>query len=234
MTAVVPNTKKILCLHGFLLNGKVFSDISSPLRNKLTEAGFQLEYIDSPMRLRYKDIRYKITIPEGSNPDTLLPETRRGWYQVVKEVAGDEWYNLDKPLQFIRDYIREHGPYDGLFGFSQGSGVISALLGGDSAEQLREMNHGQDLKFVIVVSSFMAEDAHNNHARFYHNHNDINIPICHVYGLVDTILPKERSIKMLDFCNPEKTTVVEHEGGHEIPSKPVYVNAIVDFVKNQY
>ncbi len=153
---------------------------------------------------------------------------------MVKETAGDEWYNLDQPLKFLRDYIKENGPYDGLLGFSQGAGVISALLGGDSPEQLREINHGQDLRFAVVAATFMVEDTNNNHAKFYHDHNDISIPTCHIYGLSDTLVPKERSIKMLDFCVPEKTTIIEHEGGHQFPSKSAYVTSIIDFIKKQY
>lgn len=57
MTVQIP---KLLFLHGFLQNGKVFSEKSSGIRKLLKKANVQCDYIDAPVLLEMKDLPFEM------------------------------------------------------------------------------------------------------------------------------------------------------------------------------
>lgn len=72
-----------------------------------------LDYIDGPIEIKgsYDD-------SEGHH------ENQRAWYRLEPENQVIDIYNT---LNYVNSYFRDHGPFDGVLGFSQGSMLISIM-----------------------------------------------------------------------------------------------------------
>jgi hypothetical protein len=114
-------------------------------------------------------------MPLGSSEEqhkAQFPERRSQRFCWWREPSYSGW-NISVDL--LVDYIAEHGPYDGLLGFSQGSALICLVLARCSqALNLR------GIKFVILFCGYVARplDCANMHTR-------IEIPSLHVWGRAD-------------------------------------------------
>src|SRR5262249_24589066 len=108
-----------------------------------------------------------------------------------------------------------HGPFDGVFGFSQGA-ALAALLMGMSA-----LAGQPPLACAMIVGGFATGGA--THAPLYAALRADARPTLHVVGRRDGIVPPERS-RALAACFG-RAQVVEHDGGHVVAATPQVVAA---------
>ena len=114
---------KILCLPGYLQNGSTFAAKSSGIRKILTKKlDCQLDYVDP-----YHSIESwrEFSFPIAANEE----ESDKTWASIVEKGNNVRWFEhkapgvnlgLDESVNYLVDYIKQNGPYDGIIGFSQG------------------------------------------------------------------------------------------------------------------
>lgn len=222
-------TTKVLCLHGFLQNGKVFSEKSSGIRKLLKKSNIQLDYIDGPTILEKKDLPFEID-------DTK-------WQEILDASLNKAWFyhddiskNLDltEAIKTVVNHIKENGPYDGILGFSQGA-AVSTIIANTIKQLIPEHDY---FKFSITFSGYsFTEPKPDNENELqitekfqssFKVPEDLSTKCIFVYGLGDQAVPAVRS-KYLAGLYPEHIKkVFEHEGGHMVPNKKDFLKPIVD------
>lgn len=194
----------ILCLHGFAQNGKVFSVKASGIRKALKKAGYHTVFIDGPIKLTPADLPFAAS---SLGADDKAEEVDfRGWVYTQPEK-----FDIQPSLDTIKKAWEEHGPFVGIMGFSQGSGVVGALLS-TFDKVVGDEKAFEHLKFAILYSGFKLE---NPSAQHYYE-KKVTLPTLHVIGELDTLVANERSLAFAEIC--ENYTILKHPGGHYCPS----------------
>ena len=205
--AAVPpatNKLKVLCLHGYSQTGAVLRDRSGGFRKPMKKGRFAMTYPNGP---------YGCT---AQGEDILLADadlTRRAWWRGHSGLDSYEgWREASESLNKLWD--AEDGGFDGILGFSQGAAAAAMLR----AERRP--------KFAILVSGFVPRDTDAAQALLQ---GVEGIPTLHFLGLNDTLVVPSRSNALADLF--EDATVVEHAGGHCLPSGLDVRPRVVEFLR---
>ncbi|KAH3673100.1 hypothetical protein WICMUC_003933 [Wickerhamomyces mucosus] len=224
---------KVLCLHGFLQNGKIFSEKSSGLRKLLKKSNIQLDYIDGPIELTRNDLPF--IIDDDSK-----------WNEIVQSNINKAWFyhsdnsnelNIDLALETVFNYISLNGPYDGIIGFSQGA-AISCIIANTINSKLSK--HG-NFKFALHVSgySFTDKDSQNLEININENFKDLfqidkdyQTKTLFIYGENDNSVPMNRSKYLANLYPNSIKLEYKHDGGHFIPNKKEFLRPIVEEIES--
>ncbi|CAA6664362.1 unnamed protein product [Spirodela intermedia] len=125
-TATATAKPRVLCLHGFRTSGEI-------MRKQVLEKW--PEAVTSRLDLGKSDV-------EG-----IFAPPYYEWFQFDK--AFKEYRNFDECLNYIEEFMIQHGPFDGLMGFSQGA-ILSAALPGMQAKGVA-LTRVPKLKFVTII-----------------------------------------------------------------------------------
>src|ERR1700722_16254408 len=136
--------------------------------------------------------------------------------------AGDFgwWHEGFRGWERTRDWavelLRSSPRIDGIFGFSQGAALTGLLAA------LRDSRPSPlDFEFAIMVGGFTSTMP--QHAELLRH--KLTVPSVHVTGRADAIVPRRDSLLLADrFADP---LVIEHAGGHIIPSGRAVIGPIV-------
>lgn len=127
------------------------------------------------------------------------------------------WWRTDDDLRAslvgVLEFIDAYGPYDGLYGFSQGANLVAALSAPGVAETLgfrRTWNFvvcacGVDIGNAAVARLVRDGEPFENGA--------LALPSFHVIGRKDSCKPMSLALAQC-FRHP---SIVYHDGGHELP-----------------
>ncbi len=189
---------KILCLHGYHGSAVV-------LRRQLAELAAGVEglaefvFIDAPSRAA-EDFGWWHAVKDERDPAREDPGV---------DGPGRHYKGFTRTREAIVAAFAEHGPFDGVFGFSQGAALTGLLVG------LRSTERRLSFDFAIMVGGFSSNDPEL--ARLYDQRDSYGLPSLHVFGRSDGIVPRAESLELAaHFQNP---TLVEHDGGHVIPGE---------------
>lgn len=191
---------RVLCTHGYAQTGAVLRDRSGGFRKPLKKSKFECIYPDGP---------YGCT-KDGENPVAAEADlSRRAWWRGHSgqstypgwEAACDDLGRLWS----AGDHDDGGGGIDGVLGFSQGAAAAAMLTA-----RYRPA-------FGIFVAGFVPADDGAVAQLLRDGVKDI--PTLHVIGTSDTLVEPERS-HALAACF-EGSVIVEHPGGHMIPSSAV-------------
>lgn len=227
-------SNKVLCLHGFLQNGKIFSDKSSALRKLLKKNGFELDFIDAPIELEQKDLPFEIE--EDKWEEIVNAGINKAW---MYHTSISKDLNIEKALEVVSKRIEENGPYVGIIGFSQGAS-ISAII----ANTIKSKYKQDYFKFAIHISGYtFTEPKEENSDKLVITSKyleDFTPPIDDpeyktkniiIYGSNDNSVPAVRSEYLAALYPDELKSVYKHEGGHFVPTKKDFINPIIEVVK---
>ncbi|KAG6477092.1 hypothetical protein ZIOFF_063368 [Zingiber officinale] len=176
-----PRRPKFLCLHGFRTSGEIMrTQVVGKWPEEVT-ARLDLVFPDAPFPSEGK-----------SDVDGIFPPPYYEWFQFDKDFM--EYRNLDECFAYIENLMIEHGPFDGLMGFSQGLALTRVAK----------------LKYLVVIggakfqSSAVAKKAYPSP------------PDCtslHFLGDMDFLkAPGEALLE--SFVNP---FIIRHPKGHTVP-----------------
>jgi acetyl esterase/lipase len=130
-----------------------------------------------------------------------------GWWHAV----DGHCRGWSRTRDWLEELIARAGPFDGVFGFSQGAALAALLVG----------LCGLELNFAILVGGFVSSDA--EHAPLYEALAERSLPSLHIIGRSDAVVPARRSHALAaKFDRPQ---IVEHDGGHVIASTPAILRA---------
>ncbi|CAR24895.1 FSH1 domain-containing protein [Lachancea thermotolerans] len=223
---------KLLFLHGFLQNGKVFSEKSSGIRKLLKKANVQCDYIDGPTTLERKDLPFEMDDEKWQA--TVDAQLNKSWFfhsDISKEL------DLTTAIQTVSDHIKANGPYDGIVGFSQGAAVAAIIT--NRITQLVPDHPPFKVSLIFSGYSFTEPDPeHEGQLRITEKFKQDFTPapesptkMLFVYGASDQAVPATRSKYLQEIyasSSPENVKAFEHPGGHMVPNKKDIIRPIVD------
>jgi predicted esterase len=183
---------RVLCLHGYHGSARILQEQMAPLSRNLEHLA-EFVYVDAPSRA------------EGDY----------GWWHAVGDpIRYEGWI---RTRDWIRGFVGINGPFDGVFGFSQGAALAGLLVG-----------TGIPLRFAIMAGGFLADDAEL--LKIYDAKEAYKLPSVHLIGKVDSIIEPAYSFELsARFAQP---MVLEHDGGHVIPSVPSVVHGVESFLRS--
>lgn len=228
-------TTKILCLHGFLQNAKIFSEKSSGIRKLLKKLDIETKYIDGAVELEKKDLPFEID--DAKWKEVLDQDLNKAWFfhsNISKEL------DLTDAIAKVSDHIKEHGPYDGILGFSQGSALTAIIT-----NQITQLVPGHPpFKFSVIFSGYaftelVDESDESQGIQITEKYRDaFTVPenfstkTIHIFGSSDLAVPAERSKYLFNLYPEEKKIAFEHDGGHFVPNKKQFLSPVVEEIKN--
>ena len=249
-------TKRVLCFPGFLQSGKLFAEKSSGIRKLLTkQLGFELDYIDPPELIQTKEeLPFILGLTEE--------ESSTKWGEVVSNNCNRCWWKANEPgvydgfntsMDYVVDYIKKNGPFDGIIGFSQGAAM--AAMVSNSIHRLIPDHPYFD--FSLLISGFVFIDPLNDtqenrvninyqiedlqeyiskvkivsgYEQYFDVPADFKTSVLVVYGTNDNTVPPIRSL-YLSSLYKNNIHMFEHDGGHFIPNKKPFLRPIVELLK---
>lgn len=218
---ILPKKLKILALHGFRQTSANFKGRTAALRKKLSSGGdIDFLFVDGP---------HSLPLPQGL--DSAKP--RRAWLltpeqyedratmaidtsQYLRQSAG--WVETRQSLDRI---IKECGPFDGIFGFSQGAGIAAALCA----------LYPHDFRFVMCASGYIPAVPGLETLLV-----DIPTPSLHIYSTStgDCQVLGEDSCGLASAFTPENRHTVHHTLGHIIPATNQVAERILTFLHDLF
>jgi fermentation-respiration switch protein FrsA (DUF1100 family) len=164
-----------------------------------------------------------------------------GWWHAVDDerAAASDDPGVDGPRRHYAGWERTRdaivarfaadGPFDGVFGFSQGAALAGLLVGLRAAGDAPSAERPLRFDFAIMVGGFPSNDPEL--AKLYARADAYALPSLHVFGRSDGVVPIEDSRALAArFASP---TIVEHGGGHVIPGEVRARGAIRAFLEER-
>jgi len=218
---------KVLCIHGYRQNSKMFKEKTGALR-KMLKKYIDCDFITAPYLVppgNQGSAAWGENKPntDGSTGDES--EGERGWW-FSRE---DDWFksdhvsDVDKGFDATLDLVisaLEENQYDGILGFSQGACLVSML------SLLQQQQNKQWFKFAILFSGFKSHST--KHDKYYSGAKS-EIPSLHVYGEGDQVVSNVMSEDVVKCFS--KATVKTHPGGHFIAATSAQKQAYITFLE---
>ena len=227
---------RVLCLHGFTANGAVLAEQTEHL-TKVMSSEFEFTFPDGPHEV---DISKQESM---SDPRSQIysewvrsksPAGHRAWWfardpnPTTNEVGRFE--GLERSLEYLGDLIQRTGPFDVIWGFSQGAcfaGLLTALLEEKNLDHpLRsKLPKSQGTPQASLIFSGFKPRFQQYDSIYAHG---IEIPTLHVIGEKDLMVTVERSEVLAGICHNAK--VLKFAGGHQIPGGDEESHSIIQFL----
>ena len=158
----------------------------------------------------------------SDEPDELSEPMGWAWWSY--DTRTSHFRGLGKALDCLSDYIKVHGPFDGVIGFSQGGAlavVLASLCEAEVQSERRKALLEQrmpvtqqapqiPLRFVVCFSGYPASDSYKG---IYDP--KIKTPALLVSGQLDTIVATDTTKSLLHAF--DKAAFLTHHSGHCLP-----------------
>jgi pimeloyl-ACP methyl ester carboxylesterase len=209
---------RVLCLHGYRGSAAILREQLRALTRGLPSS-VELVCVDAPS-LAVGDFgwwhaRENSRSPARGDPGVSESSTRYvGW---------------ERTRDWLLELFAQQGPFDGVFGFSQGATLTSLLAGmrAPGGQPTAELPLCFD--FCVMVGGFLSNDS--AHAGLYAQKSSYALPSCHIIGRSDSIVPSSASHQLaLQF--PQRL-VLEHDGGHVIAATQEIRERFADFLEQR-
>ena len=209
---------RILCLHGYHGSASVLTDQMRMLTSGL---GHLAEFVavDAPSLAKgsfgwWHAIRDEYAPGHKDDPAGPRKERYHGWSNTC------EW---------MISFFKSKGPFDGIFGFSQGAALTALLVGLRSPDGKATEQKPLTFNFAIMVGGFLADDL--SLVSLYGSKASYDLPSIHIIGRSDIIVASEYSHEVAaKFNNP---LVLEHDGGHVIAATPEIRKQVAFFLEQR-
>ena len=209
---------RILCLHGYHGNAKVLCDQMSTLARGLDHLA-EFVCVDAPS-LAHGDFGWWHAIRDESSPDAKGPGVG---------AAAARYKGWSRTQEWIVFLFKKEGPFDGVFGFSQGAALAALLVGLRSPDGKPTARKPLIFNFAIMVGAFLANDPALT--SLYDDKASYDLPSVHIIGQSDFIVPSDYSRDVAhQFKDP---LVLEHSGGHIIAGTPEIRQQVSAFLERQ-
>jgi len=206
---------RVLALHGSRTNPRKWKHA---VKDELVKLGvssekFLVELFFAPAPLRFVNQASETTkdLEEGELLDIGIGEETRCWWTPSCYPETMIYAGLEESIAYLETFWRIEGPFDGVFGFSQGAALVGILAGLQHEGRLENIN----FKFAIFMSGFSSRDTREKFAKIVKDrptHNLISLPTFHSWGLEDKLVDPTRSEDLTKaFAHPK---VVTHGSGH--------------------
>ena len=196
---------RILMIHGYRQNEHVFRDKTGGLRKNLKNL-CELVYCEA-----YHNIPKEYCLNQLNEEENL----ERCWF--LKEPGCSFNYEEDfkKSIEHLDKIFRDKGPFDGIWGFSQGATMVAILTKLLTDEHKTHLISNVDFKFVIIAAT--SKSIQNELDKYYDSNRKIDLPSLHIIGKNDKLVEYTKALELTEYFKKPKIYI--HELGHCIPSK---------------
>lgn len=209
---------RILCIHGRSANAEVMQFQMTVLKHRL-QSMCDFHYVEGPFQAASLD---KDILAGGFQPPFFT------WY-VVSDNAAERKRGMTKVIKQVSMYLREHGPFHGIVGFSTGAGIAALLCKvAQSPEMFGPEWCGPGLpNFCAFILSVCGANLPREEL---FAGDKIKIPLINLIGKHD--FNRAQSHQLGSYF--EISNVLEHSEGHRFPDhrqdKAVY-DKVVEAIK---
>ena len=148
--------------------------------------------------------------------ETLGPPM--AWWEFAKDGS---YAGIEASVEYVLEFINEHGPFDGILGFEQGATFAAYLM-------LLWPPKRPPLSFLILISALFPNDT-TIQIHFQPSFHDPPLRTLHVMGQQDPHVSVQSSMRVAQcFDEPE---LVTHTGGHELPQTKMEMEDIKTFLR---
>ncbi|KAI6218141.1 hypothetical protein M3Y99_01728700 [Aphelenchoides fujianensis] len=200
--AVVTRKRRILCLHGHHQTAARFREKTGGFRKNFQSIA-EFVFIDAPIQ--------EGEPPADPNAEVVAVEERQTWFTTTPENKyirnlDTKFFNgtFEQSAAFVRTFVDENGPFDGILAFSLGAAFTHALL---------HQGLLPPLKFVIFCCDFVARNA----AAAIDARPISGIRTFHCVNRNDQVIPNELSEELTTVFHDPAPVVRHYECGHCIP-----------------
>ncbi|XP_021662018.2 uncharacterized protein LOC110651116 isoform X2 [Hevea brasiliensis] len=127
---------RILCLHGFRTSASILQKLIARWPETVLQK-LDLHFLDGPFPAQGK-----------SDVEGIFDPPYYEWYQSNQDFT--EYRNFEECVAYMEDYMINHGPFDGLLGFSQGA-FLSAAVPSMQAQGVA-FTRVPKIKFLVIIS----------------------------------------------------------------------------------
>ncbi|KAJ2865572.1 Ovarian cancer-associated protein 2, partial [Coemansia erecta] len=207
-------------------NAKKFRDRTGPFRRNMKRR-MDMVYITAPMEATgfQSSGAVEAAAEFGDGPSAA-------WWN-RSEDPKRTWEEIKQSAETVVQAMKEHGPIDGIIGFSQGAGMAAIMMALQHASQQQHCDTVYDsdvqtliesvrplggaLKFAFFFAGFYP-DVPQFEALVSGAAGKIGVPSLHMVGRADRIVPMARGRELAARAfTAEAAVVMEHEGGHFVP-----------------
>lgn len=194
---------RILCLHGYHGSANILRQQMEPLFGDLRSA---VDFVE-------------VDAPAKAHGDF-------GWWHGNFPSSHGAFRNWDLTRDRIVELFEEEGPFDGVFGFSQGAALTGLLAGLRAPDGKVSARTPISFEFAIMAGGFLSEAP--AHQELYAAKAGYRIPSIHLIGTSDLVVRPADSLSLAgQFESPE---ILEHPGGHVISAAPAIRERVATFL----
>ena len=128
-------------------------------------------------------------------------------------------------LDYIRNVIKEEGPFHGVIGASEGTNAAATVLMDDL--------HNSSTSTLRCGIFFVAIPAHRTDGKGWilsdETDQRITAPTCHIYSEKDPLVLTSKAL--WNTCEPTSRTLISHEKGHTTPHDKALMVEVAKFVR---
>lgn len=219
-SAAVATKRKVLCLHGRCQSGSMMSNKIAGARRKL-ERVYDLDFLDAPFEIE--------TVVTNDEDQQQPPSPRQLEWWTRDESTGKPKSNVKEAFEYVMKSTKDKD-YDAVIGFSQGGLLGSAMV---------LMGAFPTVRALVTAGSPFREEPFETADQFISQlepEESLNIkqrgegiPKLHFAGETDKMVPVNSVQKLCEIGGNGR--VIIHEKGHLFPTKAVYVNEMLEFLK---
>ncbi|KAG7387614.1 Family of serine hydrolases 3 [Phytophthora pseudosyringae] len=216
------NKFRVLCLHGYRQDALKLRGRIAALRRTF-KSSVEFVCLDAPF-----EVPYDPTSEEHANKYESLASGETGenvkqlkWCDFTRDEETGQYLltRVEEAIEYVATFVKNEGPFDGIFGFSQGGTMASLIL----QRQVSTPESPFAFRFAFFVSAGAVGDSK------YRSDVKVDMPSLHIIGETDAVVDNERSLALKDFfVNPK---VLMHPGGHYIPTNKEPKDAYRAFFK---
>ncbi|EED18832.1 DUF341 family oxidoreductase, putative [Talaromyces stipitatus ATCC 10500] len=195
---------KILCLHGAGTNAQILDSQLAPLVRAL-----QKDQIAT-----FHSVEGEVEDSPGPGIEGFFEGPFFSYYKWPQTVH-DDGHSVTTAYNMLYEIIEEDGPFDCILGFSHGGAVAAGLM----VHHITQNPYDSPLfRCAIFFNSFPPFRMNDENEPILNEglEGKLTVPTLHVAGRQDFVY--NYSLNLYKICNAETSTLLTHDGGHEIPT----------------
>lgn len=232
MAAATHKKLRILCLHGFTQNGKVFRDRTGSLRKALRSRA-EFVFATAPHTADLHDTTQmdskvlddpRAWWTSGENKNSALEQdatSSRILSEFVRPSESHRALGFENSLDYLRSLLAAEGPFDGILGFSQGASMAVQLLATEPAA----------FNFAVLIAGFVPHDPELAQRISLSKSRLSKHVVFSVSGTADAMVSSERIAALAECFETNNVSHYSHSGGHGIPTSPDFRETLMRFLE---
>lgn len=161
--------------------------------------------------------------PEGENAEDVLRELMPQGQDDIRE-------SVRNALDAIYQTMEEHGPFDGICAYSEGT-VVAGTLIMDELRREQEEGRPRQIKRAVFFAGWPPLNMKSNDMVLADSCEDIvDIPTLHCVGADDPYL--QGAMALFNVCDQDEAILFDHGKGHTIPRDVQTLKELGDAVRN--